>query len=143
MRGFSPAALTQARTRAGLSRQDLARLARTGRATIGKWETGCTSPQIDVLTRVAAALHLPVAHFIDLPAKQRYPADWRVLAGMTQPQLATATDLSTTTIGAIERGEVGLPEPTAIRIANTLSTTSDTYRAAYERARTRPPGAPA
>lgn len=143
MRGFNRATLTQARTTAGLSRQDLARLARTGRATIDNWETGRSTPQIDVLVRVAEVLSLPVDALIDIPEDQRYPGDWRVLRGLTQPQLAAATGLSTTTIGAIERGEVALTDANAAAIARALNIDDTTYQQAYERARTRPPGTPA
>jgi transcriptional regulator with XRE-family HTH domain len=80
---------------------------------------------------------------IDIPTDQRYPGDWRILRGLTQPQLATATGLSTTTIGAIERGEVALSDTNADTIAKELNITATTYRQAYERARTRPPGTPA
>jgi transcriptional regulator with XRE-family HTH domain len=143
LRGFNRATLAQARTAAGLSRQDLARLARTGRATIDNWETGRATPQIDVLVRVAEVLHVRVDTLIDIPTDQRYPGDWRILRGLTQPQLATATGLSTTTIGAIERGEVALSDTNADTIAKELNITATTYRQAYERARTRPPGTPA
>jgi transcriptional regulator with XRE-family HTH domain len=143
IRGFSPAALSQARQRAGLSRQDLARLARTGRATIDNWESGRATPQIDVLVRVATVLGLAVDKLVHIPSHQRFPGDWRVLRGFTQPQLAVATGLSTTTIGAIERGEVALTDTNAAAISAALDMTSRTYRQAYERARTRPAGTPA
>lgn len=143
MRGFDRATLTKARTDAGLSRQDLARLARTGRATIDNWETGRSSPQIDVLIRVADVLKLDLETLIRIPHDQRFPGDWRVIRGLTQPQLAAATGLSTTTIGAIERGEVTLADASATTIAAALDITAATYRDAYERSRTRPAGTPA
>lgn len=143
LRGFNRAKLLQARDHAGLSRQDLARLARTGRATIDNWENGRTTPQIDVLVRVAAVLKLSIAELIDIPPDQRYPGDLRILRGLTQPQLAAATGLSTTTVGAIERGEVALTKHNAEGIAEALHITESTYCQAYERARTRPPGTPA
>lgn len=143
MRGFDPEDFTRARISAGLSRQDLARLSRTGRATIDNWENGKATPQIDALVRVAAVLNLTPESFIKIPPDRRYPGDWRVIRGLTQPQLAAATALSTTTIGAIERGEVALTDSNAATIAAILDLTPAAYRAAYERARTRPPGTPA
>lgn len=143
MRGFSRATLTKARAAAGLSRQDLARLARTGRATIDNWEAGRSSPQVDVLVRVAEVLNLNLETLVDIPPDQRFPGDWRVIRGLTQPQLATAAGLSTATIGAIERGEVTLTDANTTAIATALDIPSTTYRDAYERSRTRPPGTPA
>lgn len=143
MRGFDPTAFSQARQDAGLSRKDLARLARTGRATIDNWETGRATPQIDVLVRASEVLNVPIDTFVKIAADQRYPGDLRVLHGLTQPQLATATGLSTTTIGAIERGEVTLSDANATAIATALQLSPHAYQQAYERSRTRPPGTPA
>lgn len=143
LRGFDPSAFSQARQAAGMSRKDLARLARTGRATIDNWETGRVTPQIDVLVRAAKALNATVETFVNIPSNQRYPGDLRVLRGLTQPQLATATGLSTTTIGAIERGEVTLTEANAAAISSALKLSPQAYQQAFERVRTRPPGTPA
>lgn len=143
MRGFDRATLTQARAAAGMSRQDLARLARTGRSTLDNWETGRSTPQIDVLVRVADVLKLDLEALIRIPHHQRFPGDWRVIRGLTQPQLAAATGLSTATIGAIERGEVALSDDNAATIANTLDIKPAEFRDAYERARIRPAGTPA
>lgn len=143
LRGFDPSAFSQAREAAGMSRKDLARLARTGRATIDNWETGRVTPQIDVLVRAAKALNAPLDTFVSIPPNQRYPGDLRVLRGLTQPQLANATGLSTTTIGSIERGEVTLSDANAQAIAAALKLSPQTYQQAFERVRTRPPGTPA
>lgn len=143
MRGFNPANLTHARHTAGLSRKDLARLAQTGRATIDNWEAGRVTPQIDVLVRVARVLNVTIDQLVDIPTHQRYPGDWRILNGLTQPQLAAQTGLSTATVGAIERGEIALSPSHAETLAAALNLAADDYRSAYERSRLRPPGTPA
>ena len=97
----------------------------------------------DVLVRAAKALNAPLDTFVKIPANQRYPGDLRVLRGLTQPQLANATGLSTTTIGSIERGEVTLSDANAQAIAAALKLSPQTYQQAFERVRTRPPGTPA
>lgn len=142
-RGFDPNALRQAREHAEISRKDLARLARTGRATIDNWESGRSTPQIDILVRVADVLKLNIDAFITTPPHERYPGDWRILRGLTQPQLAANVGISTPTLGSIERGEVALSDATATAIAIALNITADTYHQAHERARARPPGTPA
>lgn len=143
MRGFDPSRLTTAREQAGMSRGDLARIADLSEATLGRWEAGVRSPQIDVLARVARALDISIADLVVVPTEDRFPGDWRILRGLTQPQLGAQAGVSTTMVGAVERGEVRLADTTADKLAEVLGITPDELRAAYERARRRPPGTPA
>lgn len=121
----------------------LARLARVGRRTVQFWESGATSPQVDILRRVCAVLGIAIADVVRLDPSEVYPADLRVLAGMTQPELGRAAQLSTTAIGMIERGEVELTDSALGSIAGVLRVDERVYRAAFERVRQRPAGAPA
>ncbi|MDV7136881.1 helix-turn-helix transcriptional regulator [Williamsia muralis] len=143
LRGFSPSALTEARTRAGLTQGELARIAGVGRTTLYQWEMGVRSPQVDVLASVARALDISLSELVSVPVDERFPGDWRVLRGLTQPQLGVAAGISTTMVGAIERGEAELSEQTARALADALSVNETELRAAYRRARNRPTGTPA
>ncbi|ANS32154.1 repressor protein (plasmid) [Rhodococcus opacus] len=143
MRGFTPSALVGARRNAGWSQADLARLSDVGVATIRRWEKGTASPQVDVLARVAAVLEVPISDFVNIPVSERFPGDWRVLLGLTQPQLGARAGVRTAVVGSIERGETALSDNVAERLSSALDISIAELRDAHQRARSRPPGMPA
>lgn len=136
LRGFDPQALRAAR--GDMPVRTLARLARIGRSTIHHWESGGTTPQIDVLKRVCDLLDVPVSAVVHVDPDDAYPADYRVLCGLTQPELGKLSGLSTTTVGYVERGEVELTDAACGTLAAALGIAPATYRSAFERVRTRP-----
>jgi transcriptional regulator with XRE-family HTH domain len=140
MRGFDSARLKKAREDKKLTRGDLGRLAGVTEAAIGRWENDKRTPQVDVLARVLEHLDCGIEDVVDIEPKDRYPGDWRIIRGLTQPLLGRAVGLSTAAIGRIERGEGGLSEAVARRIAEELRITPLELRESFERARTRPPG---
>jgi len=142
MRGFSAEAFANARRRRGLGVGDLARLADVGTSTIHAWEAGRFTPQIDLLARIMQILDTPISEVVTVAADERFPGDWRVIRGLTQPQLAAAARISTSTLRAIERAELKLTDANAATLAKLLGINVDDYRAAYQRARERPPGTP-
>lgn len=143
IRGFVPKRLTAAREKAGMSRGDLARVSDVTETAIGRWETGARSPQIDHLAKVVRALGLQMSDLVIVPSEGRYPGDWRVLLGLTQPELGKKAGISTTMVGAIERGEARLTEDVAAKLSAALGIPGGELRESYERARSRPPGTPA
>lgn len=48
-------------------------------------EAGKGTPQIDLLARVMAILETPIEHVVAIAPDERYPGDWRVIKGLTQP----------------------------------------------------------
>ncbi|MGD9517670.1 helix-turn-helix domain-containing protein [Mycolicibacterium sp.] len=142
LRGFSPTRFADLRRRRGLTIDDLARLSARGTSTLYAWESGARTPQVDILALVMAILDRPIADVIDLTPDERYPGDWRVIRGMTQPELAAAAGITTTTLRKIERAAVALTDRNAAAIARALGISPDAYRAAWDRARSRPPGTP-
>lgn len=143
LRGFEPTRLVELRTAHGLSRPDLGRIADVSLQTIHKWESGGQSPQIDVLMRVVQALGATVSDLVDIKPEDRYPGDWRVLQGLTQPELGAKAGISTSMVGAIERGDSRLTDNFAQKLAAALDIPVSELRASYERVRNRPPGTPA
>lgn len=143
LRGFEPERMVELRSSRGFSRADLARIADVALQTIHNWEAGTQSPQVDVLMRVVRALDIEMADLIDIPPTHRFPGDWRVLHGLTQPELGAKAGISTSMVGAIERGEARLTNNFATKLAVALGISESELRAAYERARNRPPGMPA
>ena len=121
---------------------DLARFAEVSVAAVRAWESGQATPQVDRLARVAAALDVPMSELVRISPHDRYLGDLRVQAGLTQPQLALQAGISTASLSSLELGETSLREPVAERLARALEVDTAEVRAAYERARTRPPGAP-
>lgn len=142
LRGFNAQAFTAARHDRGISVSDLSRLAAVSPATVFNWESGKSTPQVDLLARVMRILEAPIEHVVTIPADQRYPGDWRVIKGLTQPELAAAVKMPTTTLRGIERADAALTDANAQRLAEHLDISVAEYRAAYQRARQRPAGAP-
>ncbi|WP_099020913.1 helix-turn-helix domain-containing protein [Mycolicibacterium palauense] len=140
MRGFDRAKLTQARIAKNLSVADLARLTGISVSALHKWEAGQATPQIDFLVRIMATLKTPIDQVVTIDPADRYPGDWRVIRGLTQPQLAAAARIATSTLRGIERGEKGLSDANAETLAQILGISTAEYRQAYEHARQRPPG---
>lgn len=143
MRGFQPEQLVVARRAAGISQRELARLARLNADTVRRWETGDSSPQVDLLARVTAAIGISIADVVTVPEGERYPGDWRVLRGLTQPMLGAAAGVTTQIIGSVERGEISLSDNVAKKLSAALDISESELRASYERVRNRPSGAPA
>ena len=142
LRGFNAQAFAGARRRNGISVSDLARLADVSPATIFNWEGGKGTPQVDLLARVMRILDTAIEQVVTIPADERYPGDWRVIKGLTQPELAAAAKIATTTLRGIERADAALTDANAANLAKHLGISIDEYQAAYQRARRRPPGAP-
>ncbi|KUH91778.1 XRE family transcriptional regulator [Mycobacterium sp. IS-1556] len=142
LRGFDPRAFTALRNGAGISVSDLSRLSGVSLSTIHHWEAGRRTPQVDILAAVMTVLGAPIDAVVLIAPEERYPGDWRVMNGLTQPQLAAKAQLSTAILQRIERGEYPLSDRNAGALAVVLGITVDQYRAAYQRARERPAGAP-
>ncbi|MDV7246349.1 MULTISPECIES: helix-turn-helix transcriptional regulator [Rhodococcus] len=143
MRGFQPDQLERARRSAGVSQRELARLARLNADTIRRWELGDSSPQVDLLARVTAAIGVSISDLVKVPEGDRYPGDWRILRGLTQPQLGAAAGVTTQIVGSVERGEISLSDNVARKLSAALQIPESELRASYERVRTRPGGTPA
>lgn len=141
LRGFDPKrfnALRKSRT----VMMELARLSGVNSSTIYAWEAGTFTPQVDKLAAVMKVLGAPIEDVVRVPRNERYPGDWRVLCGVTQPQLAAKAGIATTTLKKIERGEVNLSNENAAILSRLLNTSTEEYMAAWRRARDRPPRAP-
>lgn len=59
--------LAQARKEAGLTQDELARKVFVTRQAVSRWETGETTPGIDMAKLLAVALDVPVTRLLDLP----------------------------------------------------------------------------
>lgn len=143
LRGFSAQALTAVRTQAGFTVSDLARLADVAVSTVHHWEAGTRSPQIDILAKVMTVLGAPIDSVVLIADHERYPGDWRVMTGRTQPQLAAAAGIPTAIVTRIERADYPLSDTNAHTLATVLGISAEEYKAAYQRARDRHPGTPA
>ncbi|GAY16093.1 hypothetical protein MSZK_28190 [Mycobacterium sp. shizuoka-1] len=140
LRGFNAQRFAEVRRDRQFTVSDLARLADVGQSTVHSWEAGRGTPQVDLLARVMAILDAPIELVVTVPVDERFPGDWRVIRGLTQPQLAAAAGIATTTLRGIERADIGLTEATATKLAELLGVSTEDYQQAYQRARKRPPG---
>ena len=59
--------LPQVRKEKGLTQEDLARKLFVTRQAVSRWETGETTPSIDMTKLIAAELDVPVLRLLDLP----------------------------------------------------------------------------
>lgn len=143
MRGFQPEKLESARRAAGISQAELGRIVRIKAETVRRWEQGSSSPQVDLLARVVDAIGVTIADVVHVPEGERYPGDWRVLRGLTQPVLGAEAGVTTQTVGSVERGEISLSDNVAHKLSAALGIPESELRASYERVRDRPPGSSA
>lgn len=143
LRGFSADRLIELREKAGLTRGELARVAEVSLGAVQSWEAGRAMPQVDSLAKVAVGLNVSIDQIVLIEPEKRHIGDLRVMAGLTQPQLASKIALSTTSLSSIELGQASLSRDVAGRIAAALELPVQTVVDAYERTRTRPPGTPA
>ncbi len=142
MRGFRPQKLQELRAGRGLSPAELGRVSGLGRGTVAQWEIGRTSPTVDALARVAAQLDVSIGELVSVPVEERTLVDWRILVGLTQPQLAQRMGISTAALSSVERGDVRLTPERALLLAEHLGISTIDVRKAYSRARSRPAGSP-
>lgn len=105
VQGFSAARLREHRTRAGLTQEQLAELVGTRRPNVVAWESGRRVPQADTLAAIASVLGVASLAFTDAGGHLEGLARLRVLAGLTQAQLADAAQIGRSTYSALERGE--------------------------------------
>lgn len=140
LRGFSAQTFAVVREQAGFTVSDLARLAGVAVSTVHHWEAGTRSPQIDILAKAMTVLRSPIDSVVLIANNERYPGDWRVMTGRTQPQLAAAAGIPTVIVNRIERADYPLSGTHAETLATILGISAEEYQAAYQRARCRCPG---
>lgn len=143
LRGFQPQEFARIRRERNLAVADLSRMAGIGQSTVHAWEAGRGTPTVNLLARVMKTLNAPIDQVVRINPSERFPSDWRVAKGLEQPELAAAAKIATTTLSGIERASLALTDANAEILSNLLGITAAEYRAAYERARLRPPGTPA
>ncbi|GAB4590218.1 helix-turn-helix transcriptional regulator [Nocardia sp. IFM 10818] len=139
LRGFTPARLAAAIETSGMRRDEIARLADVTTQTLTNWLTGTSTPAVDKLAAVVGVLGLSMRDVLDIDPTRASLADLRVLAGLTQGQLATATGLGEETVGQLERGNARLLDRHAGPLATALAVSVLRVRAAHDIARNRPP----
>lgn len=115
-----PPALVAARRTARMTQQELAtRIGyRTGDA-ISKYERGKHNPDVHVLARIAAALHVPIRSLLR-PGVPHSLRVLRICAGLTQIDVADKLHMSRSTWGDIERGLRRLDDYDVGRVAQVL-----------------------
>ncbi|NKW34484.1 helix-turn-helix domain-containing protein [Rhodococcus hoagii] len=126
LRGFDRSAFVTARDRVGLGPAELARIADVSAGAVYSWERGDATPGVDTLARVARALRIPIAELVPIPEDERFLGDLRVLAGLTQPQLAKLSGMSTSSLAQLERGQARIKVEVAQRIADACRRTRTT-----------------
>lgn len=145
---FRPAALLEARQRAGLTQLQLARLAenaashqaagllqsadektetarriRTWDSRIRAWERGIDAPSAPYIPTLARLLDLAPLSLFDVdPAEPSFTA-LRLAAGLTLQALADRTGLPYTSLHRMVRGVTPIPAGTAGRLAAALGVT--------------------
>lgn len=140
LRGFAPARLAAAIDNTGMPREEIARLSDVTTQTLSNWLSGTSSPSVDKLAAVVRILGLNMRDVLDIDPARASLTDLRVLAGLTQSELAAASGLGEETVGQLERGTARLHDRHAGPLAKALAVSVLRVRAAYDIARNRPAG---
>lgn len=143
IRGFRADRLRELRRAAGLRHSDLARMVDVGKNTPGNWERGHSTPEVERLPLLAEALGVAISELVYVPDDELMPSDLRVRLGIGAVRLAQQVGISTTVLADFERATNKWNSEYAQRIAPVLGVSFEELREAWQRARTRPPGAPA
>ena len=123
-----------------MSADDVARLADTTPQTLRNWLSSASSPTVDVLHRVVAQLGITMRDVLDIDPDHPNLTDLRVLAGLTQRQLAAAAGLGDETVGQLERGTARLRDHHAQALAAALAVPLPVVTAAHATTRYRDSG---
>ncbi|QHN28980.1 helix-turn-helix transcriptional regulator [Gordonia pseudamarae] len=137
VRGFDPGRFRALREAAGLSRADIARRGGLSVNTISTWERGIAIPNVDTLAAAVDVIGAAMADVVIVADDELTLADLRVRAGLTQPQLAAAASLATTTVAYLEQGHLTLGPHHTERLADALHLPPDQIIDASERSRIR------
>jgi transcriptional regulator with XRE-family HTH domain len=105
---FVGQALLDARLSAKMSRAQLAEALGTDVVVVRQWEKGIASPSPQNLPRVAAAVGLQAGDLYRSEGEGPTLADLRVLAGLSQSELAARIGSNTSAISKAERGKLRL-----------------------------------
>ena len=138
VRGFSASRFREVRERQGFTRAELARLSEVSVGAIRNWEVEDAVPQVDTLYRVVSVLGVAITDVVLVAPEERQLSDLRVLAGLTQPQLAARAELATTTVAGLEQGHVRLQGTHAEQLAKALELPVAVVEDAYMRTHSRP-----
>jgi len=133
VRGFNRSALSRLRQEAQLTIPELGIRAGIAPSGLSRWESGAASPTPECLRRVADALGLSTADFVDTPPDERTLADLRSLAGFSQRSLCKHLGIPFKTLARIENGQIDLDPERAQVMARTFSVTIPELVAAYKR----------
>jgi transcriptional regulator with XRE-family HTH domain len=117
---IDPAALKAARRHARISQRELAaRIGHSGPDAISKYERGRHRPDVATLTRIAAALNVPIRQLLrpDVPHSLRV---LRICAGLTQDQVAGQLVMSRAAWSDVERGQRDLADAELGPVAQVL-----------------------
>lgn len=140
MRGFDADSLRSLRIAAGIGPAELARVSGVSENAVRSWENSKATPLIDKLRAVMETLAQPISAVVLVPEDERYMSDLRILAGLTQPELAAKAGIPTPSLSGIERGHRPLTDRVVDDLCSALGVNEATLKAAYSRTRTRPPG---
>lgn len=117
--------IREARSKAGLTQQQLADKLGVRHNSISSWENGVNSISIENLQKIADALDVPVAEFLDEELTSMTTGERirkaRLRADMTQEQLAALLGVDRATISKYESGIIDPPTSQMNRIADLLS----------------------
>ncbi|SIJ33292.1 putative transcriptional regulator [Mycobacteroides abscessus subsp. bolletii] len=122
---FDTDALRNARVRADLTRAQLAQILGTEVEVIRQWELGISAPVPQSVPRIAAAVGLRPADLFVSNGRGHTLADLRIMAGLTQSELASAISSNRAAVSKIERGKSPLPTQQIASYASTLGVNKD------------------
>ena len=132
VRGFSPAALREARAAAGLRTDELARLLGVSHPAVTMWESGKSKPTPAMLLALSNTLGVRTAYLAPIREADLRIGDLRAHAGLTQVEVAKGVGVGPTVIGNLERGLRPVSEDHVVTLAALYGVTEARVRAVWQ-----------
>lgn len=131
---FSGARLRAARERKKLSRGVLAVRVGMSFAAVSAWERGVHAPPPPSLVKVAQVLGVEPADLLDTPRDEWTLAEYRIVEGLHQQDVATALAVAPDKLSRVEAGYEA-PGDLLPRLAELYGTTATVLQVAWDRTR--------
>lgn len=132
---FAPGAAKVARSKRGLTLDELALLLDCSAQTVSAWEAGNSAPSPRHLVTLADALGVHVDDLLRGPANRADLTGLRERAGLTGSEVAQALGLHKTSWSRIERGYRPIPSAVVLVLATHYRLDQEAIQQAWQRGR--------
>jgi transcriptional regulator with XRE-family HTH domain len=133
---FSGKKLKEAREAKGWTQGKLAVRGTVALSSIAAWESGSRAPEARTIAKLAKTLGMNAGELLTIPKDAYTLTEYRIVAGLTQRDVAKELGVQAPRIGHYEMAYTPLDSATVQLLADLYSATPDEITAAWRRART-------